>query len=55
MIKGEKINERNSSLVKKTKFIWMYFVAASLLIVLGVFLLPILEDLSVFFKNWSNK
>ena len=47
--------ERNSSLVRKTKFFWMYFVVASLLIFLGVCLLPIWEDSSVFFKNWSNK
>lgn len=40
--------------IKKTPFFWAYFVAGALLLTLGIFLLPIWEDASVFWKDWGR-
>lgn len=43
-----------SSFFKKTPFFWLYFVLGALGLTLGVFLLPIWNDTSVFWKSWGG-
>ncbi len=42
------------SLFRKTPFFWLYFVFGALGVTLGVFLLPIWNDTSVFWKGWGS-
>lgn len=39
---------------KKTKWFWLYFVVAAITSALCIFLLPIWEKTSVFFRYWSD-
>ena len=41
-------------LPKKTPFFWLYFTAGGLGIILGIFLLPVWKNTSVFWRDWGN-
>lgn len=53
-MKKEIKEEKKNLKPQKTKLFWLYFVASSLLITLGIFLLPVWSNSNVFFKDWSN-
>ena len=50
----ENINEVQIFEIKKTNLFWLYFVGTGILVILGVFLLPVWSETNVFFKSWSN-
>ena len=41
--------------LQKTKLFWVYFIASALLLVIGIFLLPVWNNTDVFFKDWSSR
>ena len=43
-----------SSLLRKTSFFWLYFVFGALGLTLGVFLLPVWGETSVFWRGWGR-
>lgn len=40
--------------VKKTKFFWLYWIIGISLACLGVFLLPVWENVNVFWNTWAS-
>ncbi len=49
-----KVSNEQQFEVKKTKAFWLYWVMAALAIGLGVFLLPVWENVKVFWNTWAT-
>ena len=53
--KKDKAQKEQVFEIEKTKFFWLYWVLATCCLVLGVFLLPVWTNTSVFWRNWATE